>query len=237
MKRFLIAIVLILLLPLSRIAAVSDNGSSESLISGPEIRISVYDVPLRCPLVDGLGCGSMAKPFLTELERKPNVAEAWIDHSGTRLAVMWKANISRPARARVVEDVSKITKLSELSDGARQLALQSIRSGSGWYRANNVDELSREEAESVARRLLDIVNAAEPLSQPKRERLMTSFTEILKRKFIGCELSDKETHDELLKAARLYLGEIGIQVLDKTVRDACCASAPKNRCGWPRSRV
>lgn len=124
-----------------------------------------------------------------------------------------------------MEEISKTTQLNELSGNAREAALRDIRSRSHWYRAGNVDELIREEAETVADRLLDVVNAAEPLARPKREILLMSFSEILKRKFIGGELSDKEAREELLKAARPQLGESGIQALDKTLRDACCAPA------------
>lgn len=88
-----------------------------------------------------------------------------------------------------------------------------------------MDKLRGEEAETVPRRLLDMVNAAEPLSQEQRENLTRNFTEILKRKFIGGELSDEQTREELLKAARPHLGPTGIQVLDKTIRERCCASA------------
>ena len=223
MKPSFMALVLVLLLPLGCVAPVTGNRSLENLISAPDSRVSIYEVPLRCPLVDGLGCGSMAKPFLTELERKPIIAEAWMNHSGTRVMVVWKADASQAARAQVAEDVGKITTLEELSGATRHSALQSVRSGSGWYRADTVDELSREEAESVARRLIESVNAAEPLSDPQRKHLMRSFTDTLKRHFIHGELSNQEVYDELLNAARKQLDAKGVETLDKTIRKAVCA--------------
>ena len=225
MKRDFLAVVLMSLLPMSQLTATAETAPSDGSITAPESRVSLYAVPLRCPLVEGLGCGSMAKPFLTDLERNSSVAEAWIDHSGTRLAVVWKPDARGNAKAAALEAASRTTKLTELSGDARETALREIRSHTRWYRAADVDQLSREEAETVAARLLDIVNAAEPLPQAKREMLMTSFSEIFKRKFIGGELSDKQAYEELLETARPHLGATGFQVLDKTIREKCCAPA------------
>lgn len=44
-----------------------------------------FEVPLGCPAVEKLGCGSLSMPILAALERDPRVAEAWLDHEGTVL--------------------------------------------------------------------------------------------------------------------------------------------------------
>jgi hypothetical protein len=221
MKKFLIGVLLTLQGALS---VAEGNESSERPASVAQERITIYSVPLRCPLVDGLGCGSMAKPVLAELERKRSVAEAWLDHSGTKLALVWKKDKGASKRAEVVATVSKTTKLNELSGADRESALKDIQSGPRWYRARDVDELSREEAESVTRRLLDSINAAEPLPKDKRDLLWASFTNTLKRRFIKGGMSDKEVSDELSKAARQHVGPKGIEALEKTIREACCAT-------------
>ena len=219
MKRFLISA-----LPILLGASFIAEGNAASERPAPVVleRITIYSVPLRCPLVDGLGCGSAAKPVLSELEREPTVAEAWLDHSGTRLALVWKKDAGESKRAEVVATVSKSTKLNELSGAARETALKDIQSGPRWYRAQDVDELSREEAESVTRRLLDSIDAAEPLPKDKRDALWASFTDTLKRRFIQGRMSDKEVSDELFKAARPLVGPKGIEALEKTIREACC---------------
>ncbi len=219
MKKFLIGVLLILQGALS---VAEGNESSERPASVAQERITIYSVPLRCPLVDGLGCGSMAKPVLSELEREPSVAEAWIDHSGTKLALVWKKDEGASKRAEVVEAVSKTTKLNELSGAERESAIKEIQSGPRWYRARDVDELSREEAESVTQRLLDNIDAAEPLPKDKRDLLSANFTKTLKRRFIQGRMSDKEVSDELFRAARRHVGPKGIEALEKTIREACC---------------
>lgn len=221
MKRFLIVILLILQGALS---VAMGSESPERPASPAKERITIYSVPLRCPLVAGLGCGSAAKPVLAELERKPGVVEAWLDHSGTKLALVWTKEEGAAKRSKVVAAVSKTAKLNELSGAERESALKEIQSGPRWYRARDVDELSREEAESVTRRLLDCIDAAEPLSKDKRNLLWTSFTDTLKRRFIQGGMSDKEVSEKLLRAARQQVGPKGIQALEKTIREACCAA-------------
>lgn len=219
MKRLLIGILLILQGALS--VAEGRAKSYDRLASVAQERVTIYSVPLRCPLVAGLGCGSAAKPVLAELEREPGVAEAWINHSGTKLALVWKNEEGASKRAKVVAAASKATKLNELSGAERENALKDIQSGPRWYRVRDVDELSREEAESVTRRLLDRIDAAEPLPKDKRELLRTSFTDTLKRRFIEGRMSDKEVSEKLFRAAHQHVGPKGIEALEKTIREAC----------------
>ena len=204
-------------------AALPEDTSPKRLRSAPEHLLSVFAVPLRCPLVDGLGCGIAAKPVLTELEHNPSVAQAWLNHSGTTLVLVWNADTKPETRAQVVAGVSKTAKLEELSGSPRDAVVRDIQSGSGWYRAANVDELSREEAEIVAHRLIDSINAAEPLPKEKSDLLWASFTDTLQRRFIQGDMSNKEVADELFKAALQQVGPKGLEAVEKPIREACCA--------------
>jgi mercuric ion binding protein len=56
--------------------------------SSPD-RVTLFQVPLMCPAVKGLGCGGKARPYMAQLEQNPKVAEAWLNHPGTVLAVVW----------------------------------------------------------------------------------------------------------------------------------------------------
>ncbi|MBI2311421.1 MAG: hypothetical protein HYU77_02840 [Betaproteobacteria bacterium] len=60
-------------------------------------RVSLYRIALRCRAAPGLGCGSRAKPVPLELERNPAVAEAWLNRSGTLLAVVGEITYPRSA--------------------------------------------------------------------------------------------------------------------------------------------
>jgi hypothetical protein len=77
------------------------SGNEAAVTAAPE-RISLYSVPLRCPLVTGLGCGSESKPIMTKLDGHSAVAGAWLNHAGTTLAVFWKEGTDATQRSEAV---------------------------------------------------------------------------------------------------------------------------------------
>src|SRR5438046_1637237 len=60
-------------------AAAADKrpSANEVAVAAAPERITLYSVPLRCPLVTGLGCGSESKPILTKLDSHSVVAGSW----------------------------------------------------------------------------------------------------------------------------------------------------------------
>src|SRR5216684_8278128 len=68
--------------------------------------VSFYEVPLACPAARGLGCGSAAKPVLQALEKKSSIQEAWLDHPGTTLAIVWQENAKADSRAAEIQSVA-----------------------------------------------------------------------------------------------------------------------------------
>src|SRR5260370_15987356 len=111
-------------------------------------QVSFYSVPLACPAARGLGCGSAAKPVLRALEKKNTIQEAWLDHAGTTLAIVWKQETnadSRSAEIRSVADDHGIS-LHELRGEERDKGLKSFPSGEGWYRGDQVHRRSGGEA-------------------------------------------------------------------------------------------
>jgi hypothetical protein len=39
-----------------------------------------------------LGCGSRAKPLLIDLEQQSGIKEAWLNRTGTIVAIVWRAS-------------------------------------------------------------------------------------------------------------------------------------------------
>jgi hypothetical protein len=60
--------------------------------------ISFYDVPLVCGAAPSIGCGSRAKPLLLDLEQQTSIREAWLNRTGTIVAIVWRG----PARMEEV---------------------------------------------------------------------------------------------------------------------------------------
>jgi hypothetical protein len=110
--------------------------------------VSFYRVPLACPAARGLGCGSAAKPVLQALEKKSSIQEAWLDHPGTTLAIVWKKNAKADLRSAEIQSVAddRGVALDEITGKRRDETLKSFAARNGWYRASEVDRLSEEEA-------------------------------------------------------------------------------------------
>src|SRR5258708_13713204 len=67
------------------------TGTAYSGVTKPtDPAITFYKPPLVCNAAPTIGCGSRAKPLLLEMEKNPAVKEAWLNRSGTMLAIVWK---------------------------------------------------------------------------------------------------------------------------------------------------
>ena len=214
----------------ARPAAGASPAVAQDRNVSPE-RVSFFEVPLECGAAEGLGCGSAAKPILTELTGSSEIADARINYAGTVLAVVWK----EPA-AQKDGDVEALfdrnrSSAAVLRGDAREKALKQYRSDR-WYAAADVDRLSEQEARVIASRL---VNRAKPAlgAPPERlaaltEDLAAVFARGLKGNDEGCDTRD-ELEQELVRAASKHLnaeqlaelrkaGEKGIQALPGEAR-------------------
>lgn len=168
-------------------AALADRRPSENeaaVAAEPE-RISLYAVPLRCPLVKGLGCGSESKPILTKLDGDPSIAGTWLNHAGITLAVFWKDGTDAANRSEAVTSAFQgYPAPTELSGDAHDLALKDFLSGVSWYHAAAVDELSGQEADIVASRWVEKITAIIPLPKSAQELLHCQLSERMRRRFV-----------------------------------------------------
>jgi hypothetical protein len=171
-----------------QLAALADRRPSENqaaVAAGPE-HISLYSVPLRCPLVKGLGCGSESKPIMARLDADSSVAGTWLHHAGATLAVFWKDGTDATKRWEVVTAAFRdYSAANELSDDARDVALKDFLTGVAWYRTTALDELSGLEADIVASRWVDKITAIIPLPKSFRESLHCQLSERMRRRFVG----------------------------------------------------
>jgi hypothetical protein len=108
--------------------------------------VSFYEVPLACPAARGLGCGSAAKPVLLALEKKRSIQEAWLDHPGTTLAIVWRKDAKSDSRTAEIQSVAddRGIALHEITGERRDDTLKTFASRMGWYRGSEVDRLSGE---------------------------------------------------------------------------------------------
>lgn len=126
---------------------------------------------------------------------------------------MWSESGSSATRTEVLQTVLRNHKLSasELTRSARAQALKQFRSGTGWHRADAMDELSEEEAGIIAARLVRRVAAKTPLAEAKAATLKSSLTAALKERFVGSPAraarTPEQDRDDFLEKAAGYLNE------------------------------
>jgi hypothetical protein len=150
-------------------------------------RVSLFKVALRCEAAPEIGCGSRSKPVLLQLEREPVVTEAWLNETGTVLAVVGKEGSSRESRSETVQSILEKNGVTgtELEGEACQTQLESFISGMDWYRGAEVDSLSKREARTIAARLVHRIQTKVSFAQEKARTLEASVANVFERRFIG----------------------------------------------------
>lgn len=173
--------------------------------------VSFYEVPLACPAARGLGCGSAAKPVLQALEKKSSIQEAWLDHPGTTLAIVWKKNAMAGSRSAEIQSVTddRGIALHEITGERREASLTSFASRTGWYRGSQVDRLSEEEAGVIIDRLLRRAMATEPTISDKADSLRPALLKVIREQLTGCTSTQcrDDCHKKLTEIARQNLND------------------------------
>src|SRR6266404_1698754 len=208
MKTHLIAVLAGGLLYVPPLASVAGNATLTAN------RISVFKAPLVCPAAPQIGCGGASKPILLELETEPGVLEAWLNRSGTRIAVVWKPESSAEARRKVVAELKEDHAI-ELDGKARDEAVTGFQTGKGWYHGADVDRLSEEEAHIIAARLVRWVQAKSALTKDKAEGLQHVFSDTLRKDLTGKSVGPNRLED----VARDYLDQQQIKILREAIKD------------------
>ena len=196
--------------------------------------ISFYNVPLECTAAPEIGCGSRTKPVLLELEKEKEAVDgAWLNRTGTVIAVVWKSNTSKELRKNIVERVFQENNIpvKRVDGEEHQNLLDDFRSGSPWYRGRDVDKLSAEEAEIIAERLINRVSNKISLAEGKQQLLGELFSRVLKeeltRTFSSAINTDEETvfepvmkqiNNRLMNIGRKHLNHDQLAVLNEALK-------------------
>jgi hypothetical protein len=193
-------------------------------------RVSFFEVSLACCAAEGLGCGSLSKPILRELEHDVRIAQARINYPGTVLAVVWKDPAQAGSAAAVVDDAFKKRDLeaTPLSGPERDKALKDFESRQ-WYGPSDVDRLSQREGEVIASRLVNRAKNRLGLAPERLAALTEDLSAVFARHLAHnaddeCPAGRDAIEQELTKAASKHLnpqqlaelrkaGEQGVQAL------------------------
>ncbi len=219
--------------------------------------ITFYKVPLVCSAAPEIGCGSKAKPVLKQLEKNTSVAEAWLNHTGTVIAIVWKANNNMAAGEKNAMAIFKEQNLDvQMVTGKEYDAMLSDFSNKkNWLRDTDVDKLSMIEAGEIGSRIVARVNAKAPLSIETSSLLKTDFETLFKKRFIAMNTTDvnkdpnlidtfrQQTEDDLLAIGKKYLDSLQMNALQAAItlglqpvegetgyaKDGCCSKSDETK--------
>ncbi|WP_223250837.1 MULTISPECIES: hypothetical protein [Rhodanobacter] len=123
--------------------------------------VGLYAVPLVCEAVPQIGCGCLAKPVLTQLGDHPDIARAWLHHHGGVIAIEWLRELEVGRQVGLLRAaLGGDSKVALVADPSAATLLATFPNPSYWYQRETVDQLSQEEAHTIAARLLQRLSHA-----------------------------------------------------------------------------
>ena len=192
-----------------------DTNDTKPRLAAPSTA-SFFKVSLQCLAAPQIGCGSVSKPILLQLEKERGVLEAWLNRPGTTIAVVWKADADAEMRRSVTAELEE-DHATEIQGPSRDEALRDFLSGRGWYRGTDVDRLSEEEAGIIAARLVRRVEAKTELPKDKAEGLQFALTDALRKKLTGDSCTPNEKQPSLESVASKYLDQEQTKILREAI--------------------
>src|SRR5213080_1294760 len=175
-------------------ATMAKNKNTNDTKTGlaPASTVSFFKVSLQCLAAPQIGCGSVSKPILLQLEKEQGVLEAWLNRAGTTIAVVWKPESDAEMLRNVTTELKEAHAM-EIQGESRDEALKDFLSGKGWYRGADVDRLSEEEAGIIAARWVRRVQAKTALAKDKAEGLQRALSDSLRKDLTG--ESTRQNHE------------------------------------------
>lgn len=138
-------------------AAINKTGykvKSYDFMNADNTDVSFYEAPLVCHAAPSIGCGSKAKFLLVDLEKYNDAVEgAWLNKTGTIVAVKWNMKTAEDKQAEIIKTVSTNhnIELTTLTQTAAKDYAKTFPNSSEWYKDKEVDKLSKEEAGIIAK--------------------------------------------------------------------------------------
>lgn len=166
---------------------------STPLLSLSDTDISFFKVPLVCNAAPSIGCGSRAKPVLIGFEESENVEEAWLNRTGTLIAVVWKEGVDVSTKKDIANTIFKEHELNVEEVVLEEYASVSASFGKGddWLRKNDVDELSREEASIFAKRITTTIKESTDLSEADLKKIEQKISDDIYNLFVNYDSLDR----------------------------------------------
>jgi hypothetical protein len=191
--------------------------------------ISFYDVPLVCNAAPEIGCGSRSKPLLLELEHQSAIKEAWLNRTGTIVAIVWRGLERTAEVAKPVFETHQIEYIERINDHE---TADSFRTEGSWFRGTEVDRLSLEEAQTIAKTSVGAALKDKLISTEEAEKIKSGIEEYFRE-----ELVKLRTHQELVQDSRRKFRQAMVKIYEKHIGKERTAEARAHGIEHPLNRV
>lgn len=209
--------------------------------------VSFYKAPLVCHAAPSIGCGSKAKFMLVDLENYKGAVEgAWLNKTGTVVAVIWNANTDKSKKTEIINTVTTshnieftAVTLTEANNYAK-----SFPNHNEWFKGKEVDQLSKEEALIIAKNTIAGYKK-DGLVKPSFEKQFQAdiakiyenlFLSISSYKDLTAEAYDK-VEQQMQQAGEKYVGkgkmprvELCVSSEEKCEKDKSCSKGSGKSC-------
>jgi copper chaperone CopZ len=231
-------------------AAINKTGykvKSYAVMNASNTAVSFYEAPLVCHAAPSIGCGSKAKFMLVDLEKYNGEVEgAWLNKTGTVVAVKWNNSTNESKRTQIINTVSTShnIELSPVSSTEATAYTKTFPNSSQWFKGKGVDKLSKEEAQIIAKNTIAGYKK-EGLIKPAYEKQFQAdiakiyenlFLSISSYKDLTTEAYNK-VEEQIQQAGEKYVGkgnmprvELCVSGEEKCEKDKSCSQGSGKSC-------
>lgn len=231
-------------------AAINKTGykvKSYDFMSANNTGVSFYQVPLVCHAAPSIGCGSKAKFLLVDLEKYNDAVEgAWLNKTGTVVAVKWDTKTEENKKAEIIKKVStnhniELTTLAQIE--ATDYA-KTFPNSSEWYKGKEVDKLSKEEAGIIAKNTIASYKSNKLIKPSFEKQFQTDIEKIYADLFLSISsykdlttAAYNKVENQIQQAGEKYVGkgkmphvELCIASEESCEKDKSCSPGSGKSC-------
>lgn len=231
-------------------AAINKTGyklKSYDFIGSNNTVVSFYEAPLVCLATPSIGCGSKAKFLLLDLEQNRDVVEgAWLNKKGTVIAVKWNINTEEIKRTEIIKTVNSNHNIDLTTIGQTETAdySKSFPNNNEWFKGNEVDQLSKEEAGIIARNTIASYKAKKLINPSFENQFRADIEKIYTDLFLSISSYKDLTSEaynivenQIQQAGEKYVGvgkmphvELCIATEGSCEKDKACSQGSSKSC-------
>lgn len=212
--------------------------------------LSFFEVPLICYAAKAIGCGSRSKPALLKLEECSAIKEAWMNRTGTTFTVVWESkeqvNVDTAVLILAANDVNGTLITNQSSVDSIRTSFETRK---GWYKGAEVDSLSLEEAETIAKRTIDVPLSVNIITQGEADLIYPILESYFKKELVKLRTLEELRKDEIgfqkfvietftqhigekrtSKMIKMYSNPRYARKMNRRKKGKCCSSGEGNSC-------